>query len=179
MGKQLRRLLSWVKSEPIIGVCMKPATKVPDASPQMNAVDLLSPFSGWLEEENAEVSSSENHYLKLAPVAITGSALMIMLYAVQIAQCPSLGDCQQWCTAVSVILIVMTQLSVVVAQNWQWNVSFKKAKHKSDWQFLTLLDVTNSDYKSLCQSVILRASAAIQQHRCVLNANVIMLKWLW
>lgn len=41
----------------------------------MNAADLLSPFSGWLEEENAEVSSSQSHYLKLAPVAITGSAL--------------------------------------------------------------------------------------------------------
>lgn len=41
----------------------------------MNAADLLSPFSGWLEEENAEVSSSQSHYLKLAPVAITGSSL--------------------------------------------------------------------------------------------------------
>lgn len=75
MGKQLRWLLSWVKSETIIGVCMLRATKVPDASPQMNAAHLLSPFSGWLEEENAEVSSFQNHYLKLAPVAITGSAL--------------------------------------------------------------------------------------------------------
>ncbi len=75
MGKQLWWLLSWVKSEPIIGVCMLPATKVPDASPQTNAAHLLSPFSGWLEEENAEVSSFQNHYLKLAPMAITGSAL--------------------------------------------------------------------------------------------------------
>lgn len=39
-------VLSWVKSEPIIGVGMLPATKVPDTSPQVNVVDLLSPFSG-------------------------------------------------------------------------------------------------------------------------------------
>lgn len=75
MGGQLTELLSWVKSEPIIGVCMLSATKVPDASPQMHAVDLVSPFSGWLEEENAEVSSFQNHYLKFAPKAITGRAL--------------------------------------------------------------------------------------------------------
>lgn len=47
----------------------------PDTSPEMTAVDLLALFSGWLEEGNAEVSSSENHYLKLAPVAMAGSAL--------------------------------------------------------------------------------------------------------
>lgn len=33
----------------------------------MNALDLLSLFSGWLEEENAKISFTQNPYLKMSP----------------------------------------------------------------------------------------------------------------
>lgn len=60
MAKQLWKLLSRVKSEPVIGVCMLPATKDPDATPQIIVVGFLSPFSGWLKKENGEVSLFQN-----------------------------------------------------------------------------------------------------------------------
>lgn len=65
-----RELLSRVQSEPIIRVSTSPATKVSESSPQMNALDLLSPFSGWLEEENAKISFTQNHYLRICPDGI-------------------------------------------------------------------------------------------------------------
>lgn len=70
MDRRQRELLSRVQSEPIIRVSTSPATKVSESSPQMNALDLLSPFSGWLEEENAKISFTQNHYLKICPDGI-------------------------------------------------------------------------------------------------------------
>lgn len=70
MDRRQRELLSRVQSEPIIRVSTSPATKVSESSPQMNALDLLSPFSGWLEEKNAKSSFTQNHYLKICPDGI-------------------------------------------------------------------------------------------------------------